>query len=703
MGFSGWMLRSGIARLGVLSIAAVFALMDGALAQDASSTNSAKPRRERRKSLAEMFDQYDADKDGRVTAEELQNPGMMLMLDLDRNGFVTRREVSESVTSLGVERRWARPEKSVGGAKGSDVKGEALAESLRPASSISVGVGRRVPSIRVKSVDGRELDLGSKPKGLGRVIAVTSSSCPVSRKFAPGLGRLEAAWAAKGVEFAFVGALPVDSAASLKELASEARWKGAVIRDGDEAVGAALGLRTTAEVLVVDAAGTLVYRGAVSDQYGVGYARAEARQRPLEEALEALEQGLRPTLAATTAPGCVLERKATGVPMLGGSEAGKLTYHGRISRLIQTHCGGCHFDGGVGPFSLETYEAVVGHAGMIRKQVEKGQMPPWFSAPVPGEVHGKWANDRTMPEEDRKDLLAWLAGDRAEGSSADAPLPIRRASEWAIGKPDAVYALPNPVKIPAEGVMAYEYAFVETDQAQERWIRAMEIRPTVAAAVHHVLVWVVPPGGKKGRGEATADEISGFFAAYVPGNAHRVFPEGFGKSLPAGATLKFQIHYTPFGKATNDQMRIAFRFSKEKPRHQVQVVGIANPGIRIPAGAPNHEEWAALPVPREARILSFLPHMHVRGKAFRYEVMTPGGESQVVLDVPRYDFNWQLSYQLAEPLRVERGSRLRATAWFDNSAGNPANPDPTRNVRWGNQTFEEMLIGYLEYYLPGEG
>jgi hypothetical protein len=689
----------------VLSAVSVLALVlaDGVFAQDAGSTNSAKPRRERRKSLAEMFDQYDADKDGRVTAEELQNPGMMLMLDLDRNGFVTRREVSESVTSLGVERRWAKPEKSVGGAKGGEVKGEALAESLKQVSPIGVGVGRRVPSIRVKSVDGRELDLGSKPKGLGRVIAVTSSSCPVSRKFAAGLGRMEAAWSAKGVEFVYVGALPVDSAASLKEMASEAGWKGAVIRDGDEAVGAALGLRTTAEVLVVDAAGTLVYRGAVSDQYGVGYARAEARQRPLEEALVALEQGFKPALTATTAPGCVLERKESKVLLTGGSDGATLTYHGRISRLIQTHCGGCHFEGGVGPFSLETYEAVVGHAAMIRKQVEKGQMPPWFSAPLPGEVHGKWANDRTMPEEDRKDLLTWLAGARVEGNPADAPLPIRRESEWAIGKPDAVYALPTPVKIPAEGVMAYEYAFIDTDQTEERWIQSLEIRPTVAAAVHHVLVWVVPPGGKKGRGEATADEISGFFAAYVPGNAHRVFPEGFGKSLPAGATLKFQIHYTPFGKATNDQMRIAFRFSKEKPRHQVQVVGIANPGIRIPAGASNHEEWAALPVPREARILSFLPHMHVRGKAFRYEVMTPGGESQVVLDVPRYDFNWQLSYQLAEPLRVEKGSRLRATAWFDNSSGNPANPDPAKNVRWGNQTFEEMLIGYLEYYLPGEG
>ena len=330
-------------------------LAEVGFAQEAASTNTAKPRRERRKSLAEMFEQYDADKDGRVTAAELQNPGMMMLLDKDNNGYVTRREVSESVTSIGVERRWARPEKGAKNGEGSVAVAEPLAESLRTVSPVSVGVGRKVPLVRVKAVDGREVDLGSKPKGLGRVIAVTSSSCPVSRKFAPGLGRLEAAWAAKGVEFVYVGALPVDSAADLKAMASESGWKGTVVRDADERVGAALGLRTTAEVLVLDAAGTLVYRGAVNDQYGVGYARAEARQRPLEDALTALEQGMKPAMAATTAPGCVLERKEGQSVRMASAAGSKVTYHGRISRLIQTHCGECHFDGGVGPFSLESY------------------------------------------------------------------------------------------------------------------------------------------------------------------------------------------------------------------------------------------------------------------------------------------------------------------------------------------------------------
>ncbi len=691
------MRRGGVGLL----LASVMVLGAECLGQEASPTNQARPRREKRPSLAEMFDQYDVNQDGRVTAAELKNPGMMVLLDQDRDGVLTRREVSESVTEFAADRRWARVKKSDHTSLPGDPTGEPLAESLQPMAPAAVGVGRQLLKRKVRTVEGRTLDLGSKPAGRGRVIAVTSSSCPVSRKYAPGLGRLEKEWCEKGVEFVFVGALAVDPVADLRTMAKAAGWKGAVIHDADGSVTRDLRLRTTAEVIVVDAAGTVIYRGAIDDQYGVGYSRESARRQPLIEALRALERGELPVLAATTAPGCVLE-----IPKASGStaETSKVTYHGRISRLMQVHCGECHHSGGLGPFPLESYEDVVGHAGMIRKQVEKGQMPPWFAAPLPGATHSPWMNDRSMPEEDRADLLTWLAGDRPAGDPAEAPLPRKTSGDWAIGKPDAVFQVANPIQIPAEGVMPYQHALVPTGLTEDRWISAMEIRPTARAVVHHVLVFVVPAGAaQERRKNVTDDEISGFFGAYVPGNTFQSFPEGFGKSLPAGSTLKFQIHYTPNGTATNDQVQIGFRYASEKPRHQVHVVGIANPTLRIPAGASNHEEYASLPVPREARILSFLPHMHVRGKAFRYEVQAPDGKSRVVLEVPRFDFNWQLSYRLAEPLMVAKGSRLRATAWYDNSAGNPANPDPERTVKWGNQTFEEMMIGYLEYYFPEEG
>lgn len=655
-----------------------------------------RPRRERRPGLQEMFELYDANRDGRVTTDELNSPEMMLMLDQDRDGVLTRREVSESVTSLGASRRWARVDRDPTDAP----PAEPLAEAVRPVSHLPLGIGRRLPALPVQDLRGRRLDLGAKPAGKGRVLVTTSSSCPVSRRYAPALARLEKEWTAQGFEFVFVGALAVDPAADLQAMAREAGWQGPVVHDADGTVGRLFALRSTAEALVADAAGTVVYRGAIDDQYGVGYARASARQHPLADALAAVKAGESPTRPATTAPGCVLET-AGRTPFPAGDQP--VTYHGRIARIVQTHCGECHQAGGIGPFPLATYDDVAGRAAMIRRQVEKGQMPPWFAAPA-GTGHSPWANDRSLPEEDRRDLLAWLAGDRPRGAESEAPLPRRARAEWAIGQPDAVFSLPQPVSIPAEGVMPYQKVVVETGFTEDRWVSAMEIQPTARAAVHHVLVFLRPPGGSKGRGGNDAeDEIAGFFGAYVPGNAHQAFPEGFGKWIPAGSSLRFQIHYTPFGKATQDQLRIGFVFAREKPRHRVHVVAIANPTLRIPAGADRHEEYAALPVPRDARLLALLPHMHVRGKAFRYELQHPDGRQETLLDVPRFDFNWQLAYRLAEPRLLPGGSRLRATAWFDNSTGNPANPDPSKPVRWGLQTFEEMMIGYLEYYFPDEG
>ncbi len=195
-------------------------------------------------------------------------------------------------------------------------------------------------------------------------------------------------------------------------------------------------------------------------------------------------------------------------------------------------------------------------------------------------------------------------------------------------------------------------------------------------------------------------ERSGFVAAYVPGNDHVIYPEGLAKKLPAGTTLHFQLHYTPNGKATTDRTKLGIVFLKQPLKHEIYTASVANRRIRIPAGAENHEETARLPVPWDVQILALMPHMHLRGKAFRYEAVLPGGQRQLMLDVPRYDFNWQLSYRYEEPLKLPRGSRIEVAAHYDNSASNPANPDPTREVRWGDQSDEEMLLGYLEYIRP---
>jgi hypothetical protein len=262
--------------------------------------------------------------------------------------------------------------------------------------------------------------------------------------------------------------------------------------------------------------------------------------------------------------------------------------------------------------------------------------------------------------------------------------------------------LPRAVAVKAEGVMPYQTLRVETSFAEDRWVQAYEVQPTAREVVHHVIVRLHAKGSKAAGPEGEVEsERDGFFAAYVPGNTHTIFPAGFAKKLPAGTVVSFQMHYTPNGKATTDRTRIGLIFASEPPRHAVHVAGIANPRLRIPAGAAHHPETAGLTLPADATVLAFLPHMHVRGKAARYEAVLPDGSRRLLLDVPHYDFNWQLPYRYAEPPTLPRGTRIVYTAWYDNSAGNPANPDPTKQVRWGPQTFDEMMLGYVEYYLPG--
>ena len=566
------------------------------------------------------------------------------------------------------------------------------------------GVGQRAVVDRVRSIAGAEVGLPGDVKFV--VFALLSPSCPLSAKFTPTLVEFAKA-GPEGVRWVIVDPVATDSDESLRALAERFGASATVVRDAEGRLARTLGATTTTDVIVTDAAFTVRFHGAVDDQHGVGYSLEKPRRRFLAEALRALVRGEPPLVAATDAPGCELE--------LGDAPAAatEVTYHERVERIVQQRCLECHRDGGVAPFSLATYADVVAHAGMIRRVVENRSMPPWFATPperAPGEpATTPWANDRALGDSERADLLAWLANGKPEGDPATAPLPRTFAGEWNIPQPDRVFAFAEPVAVKASGTMPYQNVVVETGLEQDRWVRAIEVRPGSAGVVHHVLVHLIDPeleaaseGRRKRRGDdgIAEEERLGFWAAYVPGQGSLVYPDGYAKLLPKGAKLRFQMHYTPNGTETTDVTRIGVVFASEPPRHEVRTIGIVNPRLRIPPGAANHEETASIPVPLDAVVLGFVPHMHVRGKACRYERIGRDGAATTLLDVPRYDFNWQMFYRLAEPLLVHAGESLRFTAWYDNSADNPANPDPTVTVRWGPQTFDEMHLGYVEYYLP---
>ncbi len=651
------------------------------------------------RSYQRIFKALDKNGDGQLTREEAGGATWFDRFDLNGDGVVTLEETR--IMAGQVARR--------GGLDGSrslpgkpENSGAAADESPRQGPMVlpaaGHGVGRLVPDLKFTDIHGHSGKLSDFKSNTALVIAFTSTSCPVTKKYAPSLARLETEFTAKGVKFLFVNPTASDSLDSMKSVVKENGFAGRYVHDRDGKFTSVLGAQTTAEVFVLDAARTLTFRGAVDDQYGIGYALEAPRRAYLKDALTAGLTGQVPQIAATTAPGCDLEVKPAA------SLTKDITYHNRISRLIQNNCLECHRAGGVAPFSLASYEDVKAHAGMIRKQVDRGAMPPWFAAPVPATDHSPWVNDRSLTTPDKADLLVWLASDKPLGNPADAPLARAFPKGWLIGQPDLVVQLPHPVQIQATGVMPYQTLTAETTLTEDKWVQAYEVQPTDREVVHHVIIKVRERSAKaRGGTDGNAgEEREGYFAAYVPGNSHNIFPAGFAKKLPAGATVSFQIHYTPNGKATTDQMKLGLVFAPEPPRHLIHVAGVANALFEIPPGADSHEVSALIKLPFDTTVLGFMPHLHVRGKAARYEATLPDGTKKLLLEVPRYDFNWQLHYQFAEPMSLPRGTTLTFTAWYDNSATNPANPDPTKSVRWGPQTYDEMMLGYVEYFVPSQ-
>lgn len=569
-------------------------------------------------------------------------------------------------------------------------------EMAKPLAPVQAGVGRRVPDVKGSTIDGKEFQLSKALKDRkALVIAVTSASCPLSKKYLPTLAKLEKDYGAKGVGFLLINPIATDTNEEILKQLQGTPFQGAYFHDKDGSITKTLGLTTTTELLVVDPAQSIIYRGAIDDQYGLGYSTDVPKNDYLKDALDAVLTGKEPAVRATDAPGCILDLTAAKK-----DEAPKVTYHNRISRIIQQNCQECHRQGGVGPFTLDLIDDVLAHKGMIQKVIDKGTMPPWFATkPAKGE-HSPFINDRSLTDADKADLLAWFKAGTPVGDKLDAPLARPFPKDWVIGKPDLILQLEKPIDIKATGVMAYQDVIVDTKLEADQWIQAFEIRPTAKEVVHHVLVFAVPP--KKGfellPPRAHGGEASGFFAAYVPGNAAQIFPEGFGKKLSKGARLHFQIHYTPNGTATTDQMQLAIKYASAKPEKELKVFGLANPKIEIPPGDDNYKNTAEITLPFDIALTGLMPHMHVRGKACQYIAELPDGTTKMLLDVAHFDFNWQLGYRLAVPIALPKGTKIVYTAWFDNSDKNPANPDAKKTVYWGPQTFDEMLLGYIEFY-----
>jgi hypothetical protein len=383
------------------------------------------------------------------------------------------------------------------------------------------------------------------------------------------------------------------------------------------------------------------------------------------------------------------------------------TFTRDVAPIMIRSCVGCHRPGQIAPMSFRSYGEVRPWARSIREVVLERRMPPWLADPS----HGVFANDRRLSPKELDTIVAWIDGGAREGDpKAMPPLP-KYAEGWTIGEPDAVLAMNEEFAVPADGVVPYKYFTVPTKFTEDRYVQFAEIRQGNRSVVHHVIVTVKEPGDSRPAGEPDggddgasrrARSADGMLVGWAPGMLPLQLRPGQAKLVKAGSSLVFQMHYTPNGQPATDRTSVGLVFAKAPVEKRVITLPVAARNLVIPPGASDYESTASYTFREDCHIVSFMPHMHVRGKDFEYRLVQPDGTSKIVLRVPRYDFNWQLNYFVKEPLAAPKGSRLECTAHHDNSAGNKFNPDPTKEVRWGPQTWEEMMIGWVDYTIDGQ-
>ena len=375
---------------------------------------------------------------------------------------------------------------------------------------------------------------------------------------------------------------------------------------------------------------------------------------------------------------------AVGVASSPDVKKGNVTFAKDVAAIFNKNCVGCHRPGEIAPMSLLSYKDARPWAKSIKERVATGVMPPWHADPH----YGTFENDRRLSQKDIDTVVAWVDQGAKEGNPKDQPPAPRFADGWNIGKPDVVFYLPQEYTVPATGVVEYKYFKVPTNFKQDMYIQAAEIRPGVRGVVHHIIVFA-----------QSAKEPQRLIVGYAPGEQPAVIGKGLARKIPAGADLVFQVHYTPNGTETKDKSYVGFVFAKEPPKAEIMTRPIMNARFAIPPGDPNYRVDSTYTFTQNAHVHSLMPHMHLRGKDFEFRAIFPDGTSKVLLSVPKYDFAWQTYYVLKEPLAAPKGTRIDCLAHFDNSEKNKFNPDPKKEVRWGDQTWEEMMIGWMSYTL----
>lgn len=569
----------------------------------------------------------------------------------------------------------------------------ALSASAAEPSALDdpLALGERAP--RLSFVDTRYL-----PRGLDEVagerataIVFRTRDCPLAQRYAARVVELEQEFAARGVSFL---CLYVEPSITLVEVAAQQLADGAAFPYGVDVgaeVARRLGATRTPEVCVLDAEGVLRYRGRIDEQYRLGGVRPNRGAEPLRDALEALSRGSAVARGESVVEGCAIPFAAHE----RAPEPGP-TWSNGMGELARRSCQECHRGGGEAPFPLLAARDFAERAETIAEVVREGRMPPWFADPA----HGQFLNDRSLDAETRARFLDWLALGAPAGEGAG-PAPLEaRESRWRIAEPDLVLQAMSAVELPADGYVPYKYTLLVGRLLpyvfeRDTWIEAIEIRPRNRRVLHHANLAYFQMGEDFSQGN--------FLTGQVPGGQPMILEPGVAVQVPAGSVLGLQMHYVTTGREEEDRIEVGLRFPREPVRQLLYHEQIKNSRFRIPPGAAAHPVSARRSLPRAAEGLGLFSHMHLRGRDMRFRARFPDGREETLLSIPNYSFDWQLAY-VWEPgaARFPAGTEILVDAHFDNSPLNPYNPDPAAEVRFGPQTYHEMMYGFFFYTDPEE-
>jgi peroxiredoxin len=542
--------------------------------------------------------------------------------------------------------------------------------------------GAKVASFTLKDIHRRPRALDGYKDKKAFVIAFVGTECPLANLYFPTLTELHKEYDAKGVQFLAINSNDQDTFIAVSAHAQDRQIPFPVLKDFDHGAADALGAKRTPEVFLLDSDRVIRYHGRIDDQYGLNYRKDKPTRRDLRESLDEVLAGKPVTTPTTDVVGCLIGRVKT--PRVKH----EVTYAKHVAPIIQNRCQECHRPGEIGPFALRSYKDARAWADTIREVVREQRMPPWHPDPR----FGKWSNDRRLSDEERDTLLAWVEQGCPKGDEKDLPPPVQWPDGWRIGKPDAVFTMAEEFKVPASGTLPYKKFTVDPGFKEDVWVQAGEVRPGNRAVVHHVLVYIQLPGKPIYANDGTAMMLAG----WAPGDMPGMYPVGTAKRVPAGAKLVFEVHYTPNGKEQTDRSSIGLIFAKKPPEKVVETNILANLFFRIPPKAPDYKGEMTFTFRDDAELISFMPHMHLRGVSAKYVAKYPDGRTETLLSVPDYDFAWQSVYRFEKPLPVPKGTRLTWIGHWDNSADNPRNPDPSKDVIWGLQTWDEMQNGWME-------